>query len=347
VFRSIAIAISCAACVTTSVSGPEPVFLDQGPPGATASDGGIAPARQRGFVLTWGKQGSAPGEFRFPIGLAVNRANEVLVSDYRNARIQKFDTEGRLLGSFATLPTPGAIAVDASGDVYITHFSVFSIGDPVYPARVSRYTASGTFVREWGRTGKGDGEFDYPGGIAVTPDGRVYVADQTNRRVQIFDTSGTFLGKWGEYGTDAGQFGGDAPPSSRSAGPQFVAVDSRGDVFTTEGSMGRIQRFDASGKYLASFGSNDNREGAFGSPTSGLQGPIALVADRQDHVWISAVSGRIQRFTRDGKFLEGFGGYGNAPGMFNIPHGIALDGRGDLYVADTLNHRVQKFIVTP
>ena len=60
---------------------------------------------------------------------------------------------------------------------------------------------------------------------------------------------------------------------------------------------------------------------------------------------MSAVSGHIQQFTNDGKYLRGFGGQGAKPGQFYAPHGIALDSHGHLYVVDAYNHRIQKFAV--
>jgi DNA-binding beta-propeller fold protein YncE len=156
------------------------------------------------FLLEWGKMGTEPGEFHFPIGLAVNPADEVFVTDFYNARVQKFSPGGKFLASFPVPPNPGAVALDAAGDLYITHFSAMRAMEERKPDRVTVHTAAGKFLREWGKTGTADGEFDYPGGLAIDRQGRVYVADQTNHRVQVFDRRGRFLLKWGEYGSEAG-----------------------------------------------------------------------------------------------------------------------------------------------
>ena len=305
------------------------------------------PAR---FLLQWGKQGSEPGEFHFPIGIAIDRHDAVFVSDHYNGRLQKFDQSGHVLAVLPVLPNPGGVAVDARGDLYVTHFGASRLQAQRTPDRVCVYSANGRLLREWGHSGTGDGEFDMPGGVAIDRDGRVYVADQTNRRVQVFDRSGRFLSKWGEYGTWPGQFGGNSSPKSRVGGPQFVALDSGGGLYTTEASLGRVQKFTPGGKFLLAWGDNQRGPGSFGGEFQGmpgrLQGPIGICVDPSGRVWVSAVCGRIQQFSSGGRYLAGFGAPGSGPGEFLAPHGIALDSRGDLYVVDAYNHRVQKFALS-
>lgn len=304
------------------------------------------------FLLEWGKKGSGPGEFNFPIGIAVSSADEIFVTDHYNNRLQKFRSDGKFLSEFPVLQHPGGIALDEAGNIYLSHFGESRSQFARTPDRISVYDANGKFVREWGKSGKADGEFDMPGGIAIGRDGRVYVADQTNRRIQVFDRNGKFLAKWGEYGVKPGQFGGNSSRLSRVGGPQFVALDRAGDVYTTEGSLGRVQKFTSDGKFLLAWGDNKDAPGSFGGAFTGfkatLQGPIAICIDRENCVWVSAVCGRIQRFSNDGKFLGGFGGeQGKRPGQFFAPHGIAFDSHGDLYVVDAYNQRIQKFAVVP
>ena len=168
--------------------------------------------------------------------------------------------------------------------------------------------------------------------------------------MQVFDAEGKFLTKWGEYGVKPGQFGGNVSRATFGGGPEFVALDSRGHVYTTEAAMGRVQKFTADGKFLLAWGDNEDKPGSFGGVFSGQKGriekgPVGLCVDRQDRVWVAAVSGRIQQFTKDGKYLRGFGAQGTKPGQFYAPHGIALDSHGNLYVVDAYNHRIQKFAV--
>src|SRR5205809_2266776 len=80
------------------------------------------------------------------------------------------------------------------------------------------------FVGKWGSYGSAPGQFMYPTGLAVGPDGSVYVADLNNNRVQKFNNDGTFILQWGTAGSGDGQFDG----------VDDVAVDTQGNVYTTE-----------------------------------------------------------------------------------------------------------------
>ena len=62
------------------------------------------------FLKQWGQQGKQPGEFHFPIAIAVNEHDQLFVTDHLNHRVQKFDTEGKLLGQIPVLPNPGGKA---------------------------------------------------------------------------------------------------------------------------------------------------------------------------------------------------------------------------------------------
>src|SRR5262245_10466050 len=304
--------------------------------GASA-DEGIAPPK---FVLEWGRRGKGEGEFSACVGIAIGKNDEAYTAEFRNQRVQRFTSEGKFISTFAVQPHAGGVAVDPEGNVYVAHWN---------SNKVAAYSPSGELLREWGQKGTGDGEFQLPGSIALGPDGHLYVPDQANSRIQKFTTDGKFAGKWGEYGTEPGQFGGGVPAGGRFSGPQFVAFDRAGNVYATDVSMYRIQKFTPEGKVLTQWGRKDSEPGGFGPPplnkdgTPGQGGPISLCVDRQDRVWVSATNNRVQQFTNDGKYVRGIGGEGTEPGRFHLPHGVALDSGGCLYVADTMNWRIQKF----
>src|SRR5262249_47806189 len=74
----------------------------------------VQPAK---FVLEWGGRGDAPGKFDFPIGIAFDKDGQILVTDFYNARVQCFNSDGKYLSSFKVLPNPGGIASDQDGNV--------------------------------------------------------------------------------------------------------------------------------------------------------------------------------------------------------------------------------------
>jgi sugar lactone lactonase YvrE len=293
------------------------------------------------FVLQWGHQGAASGEFSANVGLAIGRDDVIYTCEFRNRRVQRFTSEGKFLGTFPVDLFPGGLAVDAAGNVYVGHWN---------SNKVAAYSPSGKLLHEWGRKGTGDGEFQLPGSVALGPDGLLYVPDQGNSRIQKFTTEGKFVAKWGGHGKEPGQFGGNQSPGSRFAGPQFVAFDAAGNVYATDAALNRVQRFTSDGKLLAHWGNGGSEPGGFGPPPlqkngkpTPVGGPIGVCVDRQNRVWVSATNSRVQQFTEAGRYLRGIGGLGSDPGRFRVPHALALDSRGFLYIADTMNGRVQKF----
>ena len=74
-----------------------------------------------------------------------------------------------------------------------------------------------------------------------------------------------------------------------------------------------------------------------------LPGPIAVWVDRLGRIWVSATNNRVQLFTPEGRYLLTLGGAGDGPGQFRLPHGMATDSQGNIYVADASNQRIQKF----
>ena len=72
--------------------------------------------------------------------------------------------------------------------------------------------------------------------------------------------------------------------------------------------------------------------------------PSGLAFDKEDNLYlVDSANHRVQIFTKEGKFLDKFGGFGGAEGQFHMPWGIAIDRKGEVYVADWRNDRVQKF----
>jgi len=192
------------------------------------------------FLRKWSWEGLGDRDRSFPPSprwapeaIAVDSKRNVFVGDFRNARIQKFDTSGNFLTEWSSQGS--SMAVDSKGNLFVA-----DIGNN----RIQKFDPSGKFLTKWGSKGSGDGEFDGPRGIAVDSGGNVFVAEYGNHRIQKFDSSGKFLAKWGSEGSRDGEL----------KCPYGIAVDSSGNVYVADTGNRRIQKFDSSGKFLTKWG---------------------------------------------------------------------------------------------
>jgi len=205
------------------------------------------------FLRKWGSEGGGDGQFANPLGIAVDGAGNVYVTDFGNNPVQVFDAEGRFLRKWGSrgdgdgqFNLPFGIAVDGAGNVYVADTE---------NDRVQKFSGDGRFLLKWGAVGLGseDGQFRNPLGVAVDEAGNVYVADAGNDRVQVFDPGGRFLRKWGSEGTGEGQF----------KTPVGVALDGSGNVYVVDQKNKRVQAFDADGRFLLKWGSEGSGDGQF------------------------------------------------------------------------------------
>ncbi|MEJ2300063.1 MAG: TIGR03663 family protein [Anaerolineales bacterium] len=186
-----------------------------------------------------------------------------------------------------------------------------------------------------GETGAAPGQFMRPRGLAVAPDGSIYVADTENNRIQHIDRDGNVLQVWGSF-ADITQ--GEAPGGTFNQ-PWGIALDPDGSVYVADIWNSRIQKFTPDGKFILMWGYFGQGE----TPTA-FWGPRDVVVDSLGHVLVSDTGNkRIVIFDADGNFISQFGSEGFSPGQFSEPVGLAIDGQGRLYVADTWNQRIQVF----
>jgi len=132
----------------------------------------------------FGSRGAEPGQFNYPTSIARDRAGRLYVVDAMNFRVQSFTPQGRFIAAFGQagdgsgdFSRPKGVALDSSGHVYV----VDGLQDVV-----QIFDASGRFLLAFGQPGHEDGEFWLASGIAIADD-RIYVADSSNGRVQVFD----------------------------------------------------------------------------------------------------------------------------------------------------------------
>ncbi|MFN2196951.1 MAG: flippase activity-associated protein Agl23, partial [Anaerolineales bacterium] len=186
-----------------------------------------------------------------------------------------------------------------------------------------------------GTAGSGAGQFAAPHGVAVAPDGSLYVADTENNRIQHFSPDGEFLAGWGSF---ADATVGSAPGGTFNL-PWGVAVAPDGSVYAADTWNHRIQKFSPDGEFQTMWGYFGQAE----APEA-FWGPRDVAVDAQGHVYVTDTGNkRVVVFDGDGGFITQFGASGLLPGQFDEPVGIDVDANGLVYVADTWNQRVQVF----
>ncbi len=189
-----------------------------------------------------------------------------------------------------------------------------------------------TAVLAWGKEGARKGRFNRPRTVAVSAEGSVYVADMTGR-IQYFSRKGKLLGGW-------------RMPDYSNGNARRIRFLRDGTLCVADTHNHRICFFDKSGKLLSHFGEHGAAPGKFLMVSAVAEGPDGTIytteygttpTQRADPI------DRIQKFTRDGKWLGAWGRTGSGPGELSRPSGIDIDNNGLVYVADAINHRIQVF----
>jgi DNA-binding beta-propeller fold protein YncE len=236
---------------------------------------------------------------------------------------------------------PAGLALDSGGNLYVADSG---------NNRIQKFDSTGAFERTWGKgvnmSGGGDlctaasgdvctqgtdgglkGEMFQPSGLAVDSGGNVYVADYNNNRVEKFSASGVFERTWGKAVnlTTGGnlctlasgntcQAGGVGGLSGEMNQPLGIATDSAANVYVADSGNNRIEKFDSAGTFERTWGKGVNQTTAGNLCT--------------------AASGNT---CQAGSAATALGG------DMNTPAGLSVDPGGNVYVADALNNRIQKF----
>jgi sugar lactone lactonase YvrE len=298
--------------------------------------------------------------FNHPFGLAVDAAGNVYIADEGNSVIRKMDITTQVT-TFAGMPgvtgaangvdtaasfyKPFGVATDAAGNVYVADAGNNQIR-VITPAGVVSVFA-GTGASGLGNGSAANATFNSPMGVAVDGSGNVYVADYGNDLIRKISTAGTvstFAGS-GATGADNG-----ADTSATFNLPESVAVDAAGNVYVADNGNDIIRKITPAGMVSTLAGSGMAGSANGTGTAASFNSPFGIAVDGAGNVYVAdAGNNQIRKITAAG-VVSTFAGSGakganNATGAaasFNTPSGVAVDGAGNVYVADENNNLIRK-----
>jgi streptogramin lyase len=230
-------------------------------------------------------RGFGDGLFERAHGLRIDAQDNIWATDVAANLVYKFDPSGRLemvlgvkghsgewhpFGHLRLFHEPNEAVVGPSGDIFVLQ------GHGKGESRVVKFDRDGVFIKSWGTTGKGRGEFDLPHSLIFDAQGLLYIADRSNGRIQVFDADGGYVRESQHPGT-----------------------------------------------------------------------PCGLCMGADQHIWLAnGYAGEVLKLDLDGNVVGTIpgGGQGKTLGKYGEAHYIAVSPRDEIFVADTLNWRVQKYV---
>ena len=238
------------------------------------------------------------------------KADELFLAGFSGAPLKAAPETG--------LDSPRDVALSEEGRVYVA-----DTGND----RIVVFDRTGQRAGTIGHSGSEPGALKSPGSVAVGSDGRLYVADTGNDRVQVFAPGGILLYAFGQSGKQPGAF--DSPSK--------VAVDLSDDIYVIDRSGRRLQKFDPQARLLASV---DLEERFHIRAVDVAIDPFgfAYLLDEDQGILVELDS--------HGQFSGRLGSRGDGPGQFLKPRGLGLAPDGMLFVVDTGNKRLDRFVLT-
>ena len=195
----------------------------------------------------------------------------------------------------------------------------------VQPGSVTAQQSSYRLVEDWPQL-PDDFEWGQLPNLTIDHDGNIYAFHRADPPVLKFSTDGTLLKTWG------------AGMMVRAHG-FWIAPD--GNIFATDQRGHRVYKFSTNGELLLALG----EKGVPGEDAEHFNGPADVAVAPNGDLFVADGHGndRIVKFSADGTFIKAWGKEGSAPGEFDLPHTVAFDSQGRLFVGDRSNHRIQIF----
>ena len=251
------------------------------------------------------------GTSNTPNDVAVTEEGNLAVAEYGYHTVSLYSVTGQRIYSFGTPNSSG------SGDGQFYSPSAVAIrGDLMYVSdannkRVQKFSISRrSFISKFGSSGKREGQFSSPYGICIDPEGKVFIADNSNHRIQVFNEDDSFAYSF---------------PCQQE--PWGLAFDHQGHLHVAVNSSHCIRVFTPEGTPITSYGSGT------------LSYPGGITIDAQGYIAISdsSSSNRLWIYSPDHNLVH------TLSGQFKHGRGIACDKDGFFWVADYCNNRIAKY----
>lgn len=215
------------------------------------------------------------------------------------------------------LDSPGGIVTDAAGNIYVSDQGNHCI---------VVYSSAGAYLRDFGTA-----QLTTPAGLAIDASGNVYVTDEDENKnnIQVFNSAGTYLSSFGSTGSNT---------NTQFNTPTDIKIDAAGYIYIADANNNRVQVYQVlqnNWTYIRTIG-------------TGLIYPRGIALDGLGNIAIANNSNaKLQVYNTNGTLVSSYTSSqtGSGPGVFSIqgPSSIAADGRGNLFVADELNNRIEQF----
>ncbi|MBV9279702.1 MAG: NHL repeat-containing protein [Chloroflexi bacterium] len=258
--------------------------------------------------------------------VAVDPRGALYLADLGNNRVVKVSRDHHLLarwGRRGTAPGqfdhPADIALDRQGNVY-----VLDTGNN----RIQKLSPSGRPLAVFGRRGHGPGQFSDPEGFALDPRGNIYVADTSNDRIQELSPRGKVLKVWGTPGNPL--------PRPALQRPVALALDAQGNLHVADQGTGLIVEISPHGHVEDTFPFN-----------GGDSYPNGIAVDAHGYLYVTGDDLDVEKYAGNDEDFERFSDKQFFSfGLFTDPRQLALDARGDVYVADASDNRIVELAPT-